>query len=65
VGSVAAAQRARWDHRRRLGLALSLLADPVLDRLITGEDPFEALAAVQERLALDPGDALMHRIRYP
>ncbi len=65
VGSVATAQRARWDHRRRMTLALSLLADPVLDRLITGEDAFDDLPAVQARLALDPGDTLMHRIRYP
>jgi len=65
VGSIAAAQRARWDHRRRLALALSLLDDPVLDRLITGEDPFTDLPAVQARLARGPGDTLMHRIRYP
>ena len=65
VGSIAAAQRARWDHRRRLALALSLLDDPVLERLITGEDPFTDLPAVQARLALGPGDTLMHRIRYP
>jgi hypothetical protein len=65
VGQVAAAQRARWDHRRRLGLALALLADPALDRLISGEDDFDDLPAVQARLASDPGDTLMHRIRYP
>ncbi|HYN78747.1 MAG TPA: zinc-binding alcohol dehydrogenase [Lamprocystis sp. (in: g-proteobacteria)] len=65
VGSVATAQRARWDHRRRMALALSLLADPVLDALITGEDVFDDLPTVQARLALDPGDTLMHRIRYP
>jgi len=64
VGSVATAQRARWDHRRRLGLALSLLTDPALDRLITGEDAFVDLSEVQARLARDPGDTLMHRIRY-
>jgi hypothetical protein len=64
VGSVASAQRARWDHRRRMALALSLLADPVLDRLVTGEDDFEDLPAVQARLAQDPGDTLLHRIRY-
>ena len=65
VGSVATAQRARWDHRRRMALALSLLADPVLDALISGEDAFDDLPAVQARLAADPGDTLMHRIRYP
>jgi hypothetical protein len=64
VGSVAPAQRVRWDHRRRMRLALSLLADPVLDRLITAEDPFADLPAVLSRLAVDPGDTLMHRIRY-
>jgi hypothetical protein len=64
VGSVATAQRARWDYRRRLGLALSLLADPILDLLITGEDAFDDLPVVQARLARDPGDSLMHRIRY-
>ena len=64
VGSVACAQRARWDHRRRLGLALSLLTAPILDSLITGEDVFAALPLVQARLAHDPGDTLMHRIRY-
>jgi hypothetical protein len=64
VGSVATAQRARWDHRRRLRLALSLLTDPVLDLLINGEDVFDDLPAVQARLARDPADTLMHRIRY-
>jgi threonine dehydrogenase-like Zn-dependent dehydrogenase len=67
VGSVAAAQRPRWDHRRRLALALRLLAEPaadVLDVLITGEDAFGNLPAVQSRLAADPGDTLTHRIRY-
>jgi 2-desacetyl-2-hydroxyethyl bacteriochlorophyllide A dehydrogenase len=67
VGSVATAQRPRWDHGRRLQLALHLLAEPaagVLDALITGEDPFDALPAVQARLARAPGDTLTHRIRY-
>jgi NADPH:quinone reductase-like Zn-dependent oxidoreductase len=67
VGSVAAAQRPRWDHGRRLRLALRLLAEPeaaALDALITGEDPFEVLPAVQARLAADAGDTLTHRIRY-
>ena len=64
VGQVATAQRGRWDYRRRLGLALSLLEDPVLDLLISGEDVFDDLPNVQVRLASDPGDTLMHRIRY-
>jgi threonine dehydrogenase-like Zn-dependent dehydrogenase len=64
VGVVAASQRARWDHARRMQLALTLLADDVLDRLITGESEFEALPAVMAKLAHDPGDTLCHRIRY-
>jgi hypothetical protein len=47
-----------------MALALSLLRDPVLGRLITGEGGFEDLPAVQARLARDPGETLMHRIRY-
>lgn len=67
VGSVAVAQRPRWDHRRRLALALSLLAEPAaaaLDALITDEAGFEELPAVQVRLAAQPGGALTQRIRY-
>jgi len=65
VGSLPLEQRARWDHRRRLRLALSLLTDPVLDVLITGEDAFADLPRVMARLANAPGATLMHRIRYP
>lgn len=64
VGSVATDQRARWDHRRRLALALGLLRDPILDRLISGEDTFADLPEAQVRLAQHPDGALMHRIRY-
>jgi len=64
VGSVAASQRARWSARRRLQLALSMLTEPALDVLITGESAFEDLPQVMERLAQAPGDAIFHRIRY-
>jgi threonine dehydrogenase-like Zn-dependent dehydrogenase len=64
VGSIPLQQRARWDHRRRMQLALSLLADPVLDALITGEDSFREMPRVLEKLVTAPGDALMHRICY-
>jgi NADPH:quinone reductase-like Zn-dependent oxidoreductase len=64
VGAVAASQRARWDARRRMRLALTLLADPALDALITGESDFDALPDVMTRLAAGPGDTLCHRIRY-
>ncbi|HSG48596.1 MAG TPA: zinc-binding alcohol dehydrogenase [Longimicrobiales bacterium] len=65
VGHIPPHQRPRWDPRRRLELALTLLNDPALDALITGESPFRDLPAVMERLARDGGDVLCHRIRYP
>lgn len=67
VGSVAQAQRPRWSHRRRLALALSLLDDPVLDRLITHSAPFDELPAVLAQLAGPAGtsaEVLCHRIDY-
>ncbi len=64
VGAVAPAQRARWSHRRRLALALDLLADPVFDQLITGENRFDDLPQVMARLASDPAGALCQVVRY-
>ena len=64
VGSVAVSQRARWDTRRRMQLALSLLKDPSLDALITGESSFETLPEVMQTLATSPGETLCHRVRY-
>jgi hypothetical protein len=45
-------------------LALSLLADPVLDVLITGESDFNALPDVMPKLAEASAGTLCHRIRY-
>jgi hypothetical protein len=45
-------------------LALTLLRDPALDALITGESAIEALPEVMAALARGPGDTLCHRIRY-
>ncbi len=64
VGTIADSQRARWTTRRRMQLALALLADPALDALITGESDFAALPEVMASLAAEPGDTLCHRIRY-
>jgi 2-desacetyl-2-hydroxyethyl bacteriochlorophyllide A dehydrogenase len=64
VGAVATAQRARWTHARRLGLALRLLDDPALDALITGEDRFADLPRALARLAAAPGDTICHCIAY-
>jgi threonine dehydrogenase-like Zn-dependent dehydrogenase len=65
VGSVPASQRLRWNIRRRMQLALSLLADPALDVLISGESRFDVLPQVMPTLTASPGDTLCHRIIYP
>lgn len=64
VGAVGAARRARWTLRRRMQLALSLLAAPALDALINSEGRFEELPQTLERLARAPGDVIMHRVNY-
>ncbi len=64
VGAVGAPRRARWSLRRRMELALSLLAAPVLDVLINSESSFEELPRTLERLARAPGDVIMHRVNY-
>lgn len=63
VGSLPADRNARWSHRTRMALALSLLRDDALDCLITGEDRFDDLPAVFDRID-DAPDMLCHRIRY-
>ncbi|MEZ5288254.1 MAG: hypothetical protein R2712_26330 [Vicinamibacterales bacterium] len=64
MGRLAPAQRARWDHARRMRLVMALLADDTLDALVTGESAFDDLPAVMATLARTPGDTLCHRIRY-
>lgn len=64
VGRLPPDRAPRWSHARRLRLALSLLAAPGLDALVTGESRFDELPAVLAALAAGPGGALCHRIRY-
>jgi len=64
VGSIPPLQRPRWTLARRMALALDLLADPLLDVLVTGESPFDELPAVLARLATPDATPLCHRIRY-
>jgi hypothetical protein len=64
VGHVAASQRPRWDTRRRMALALSLLTHDELDALITGESRFDDLPSTMATLSSSPGDTICHRIRY-
>ena len=65
VGRLPPTRQPRWSHRRRMELALRLLRDPVLDRLISGESEFEELPQVMHALSRESGDTLCHRIRYP
>lgn len=64
VGTIAPSQRARWDAKRRMQLALALLTADALDALITGESDFDRLPEVMARLAVSSDETLCHRIRY-
>lgn len=63
VGHVAADRRARWDHRRRLNLALSLASDEKLGMLVADEVPFDALPDRLPEILGRPG-ALCTLVRY-
>jgi threonine dehydrogenase-like Zn-dependent dehydrogenase len=64
VGAIAATRRGRWDYRRRMRLALSLLSAPALDRLINSEGSFESLPDTMAQLVRGPGEVIMHRVIY-
>ena len=55
----------RWSHRRRMGVALHLLADDALDALVSEESSFEALPETMPRLVSPQSAVLCHRICYP
>ncbi len=63
VGHLPPGRAPRWDHRRRMAKALSLLRDPALEALITGETMFDDLASAYGTILADPG-TLCHRVRY-
>ena len=63
VGRLPAAQTPRWDHKKRMQLALGLLHDPIYDALVTGEDELENLPNILSKVAEDQ-TVLCHRIRY-
>lgn len=65
VGQVAPAMRPRWGHARRLAKALSLLADPALEALVTHEVAFGSLPEALPRLLAPEAHALCARIVYP
>lgn len=65
VGHVSPLRRASMTHRDRLALALSLLADPVLDVLVEDEIEFGTCASVFPGLLADASRTLPPVIRYP
>jgi threonine dehydrogenase-like Zn-dependent dehydrogenase len=64
VGAIATAQRARWDRRRRLALALDLLADARFDVLLAHAVPFADLPEVMTELAAQPSNVMCQVIDY-
>jgi hypothetical protein len=63
VGEIPAHRRARWTYARRMQTALSLLVDPRLDALISGETAFDTIVEDYPRV-LGCAETLCHRIRY-
>ena len=64
VGGIPPNRRPRWDYRRRLALALRLLADPAPDVLIEEEIPFDDLPRALVALCGPEGGPLCHRVVY-
>ena len=64
VCAVATPQRTRWDRRRRLSLAVDLLADARFDVLLAPPVPFARLPEVMSELAAGPSEVMCQVIRY-
>ncbi len=64
VGTVSPHARARFTHRARLELALSLCADPLLDVLFERDVAFRDLPDVMSRILDRASRALCQRVRY-
>lgn len=65
VGRVAPSQRSRWDYRRRLTAALTLLSDPVLDALLEAPCPYLSLPARLPAIFDPRSGILCQPIAYP
>ncbi|MEO0661242.1 MAG: dehydrogenase, partial [Planctomycetota bacterium] len=50
VGALPPHRVRRWDHGRRLLLALRLLREPALDALLTDEHPFDDIVSAMPRV---------------
>ncbi|MBW7470095.1 zinc-dependent alcohol dehydrogenase [Marinobacter sp. F4218] len=64
VGQLPPLRRSRWDHSRRMRLALELLDDGRLDCLISGESRFTDMPEKMASVLADANRTLCHRIVY-
>jgi hypothetical protein len=64
VGQIAASHRPRWDYRRRLAAALSLLTDARLDALIAPPVAFAKLPSELPRILAPGSGVLCQRVDY-
>ena len=65
VGHVSAGRRPRWDYRRRMDMALRLLADPAFDALLGEEIAFADAPRELPRILAPGAHGLAPVIRYP
>jgi 2-desacetyl-2-hydroxyethyl bacteriochlorophyllide A dehydrogenase len=65
VGSVAPSQRPRWSYRRRMELALQLLADVRYDALLAAPVPFDSLPQALPGLFARAGCTVTELVEYP
>ncbi|MEO1206144.1 MAG: zinc-binding alcohol dehydrogenase [Pseudomonadota bacterium] len=65
VGHVSPSRRIRWSYRRRLEMALTLLADPIFDQMVTEEIAFEDAPVALPKLLMRENAGLAPVIRYP
>lgn len=64
VGSVAPSQRPRWSYRRRMELALQLLADPRYDALLAEPVSFDSLPQALPALFARAGTTVTELVAY-
>ncbi len=64
VGSVSPNARARFTHRSRLELAVSLCSNSALDVLFSGQSTLDELPGAMRALTTADSGALCHRVKY-
>lgn len=64
VGKVSPSHRERWDYRRRLETALSLLAEPALDTLVAEDIAFDDAPRLLPALLSETASVLVPVLRY-